>query len=87
MQGGIIQTNVQEHQTVGEVQSQEERGGRGKPQSEQREDALPRLALYSGGQLRAQPVALLWGNNMDFPQAIAQKGFDERHAYIGGMFG
>ena len=24
---------------------------------------------------------------MDFPQAIAQKGFDERHAYIGGMFG
>ena len=51
MQGGIIQTNFQEHQTVGEVQSQEERGGRGKPQSEQREDALPRLALYSGGQL------------------------------------
>ena len=48
MQGGIIQTNFQEHQTVGEVQSQEERGGRGKPQSEQREDALPWLTIYSG---------------------------------------
>ena len=50
MEGEIIQTNFQEHQTVGEVQSQEERGGRGEPQSEQRENALPRLALYSGGQ-------------------------------------
>ena len=50
MQGGILQTNFQEHQTVGEVQSQEERGGRGKPQSEQRENALPRFTLYPGGQ-------------------------------------
>jgi hypothetical protein len=24
---------------------------------------------------------------LPFFQAIAQKGFDERHAYIGGMFG
>ena len=50
MQGGIIQANFQEHKTLGEVQSQEERGGGGKPQSEQRENALPRLTLYPGGQ-------------------------------------
>ena len=28
-----------------------------------------------------------WKETFLCSQAIAQKGFDERHAYIGGMFG
>ena len=32
-------------------------------------------------------ITNMLGKKHEFVQAIAQKGFDERHAYIGGMFG
>ena len=37
--------------------------------------------------LKSCKYADIWKETFVCLQAIAQKGFDERHAYIGGMFG
>ena len=85
---------------MGEVQPQKEGGCRGESQPEQRENAFPWIAFYPGGWeaflkhipnrnfiLKSCKYADIWKETFVCLQAIAQKGFDERHAYIGGMFG
>lgn len=69
---------------MGAIQSQEKRGRRGESQPEQWEDVVPRLSFHSGNWVLDMKYDSSVINQL---QAIVQKGFDERHAYIGGMFG
>lgn len=92
MPPAVLDPEGVQQEVVGEVQPPQEGGVGGEPQPLQRAHAVPRSvsqnATVSVQQLVmcVDPV-MLFLSGSPFVNAIIHKGFDERHAYIGGMFG